>query len=50
MTVVNQKDCIKFKQREWIEKEEWREINDILRVNGFNWLSNGEDSCWIKMV
>lgn len=19
------------------------------RVNGFNWLSNGKDSCWIRM-
>ena len=49
LTVINEKDCIKFKQKSWIEKEEWREINDILRVNGFSWLSNGKDSCWIRM-
>lgn len=49
LTVINEKDCIKFKQNGWIEREEWREINDILRVNGFSWLSNGRDSCWIKM-
>lgn len=49
LQVVNEKDCIKFKQKRWIEKQEWREINDILRVNGFAWLSNGKDSCWIRM-
>ncbi|MGI0015796.1 MAG: hypothetical protein ACREBU_20455 [Nitrososphaera sp.] len=49
LTVVNEKDCIKFKQKVWIEREEWREINDILRINGFSWLSNGRDSCWIRM-
>lgn len=49
LQVINEKDCIKFKQKCWIEKQEWREINDILRVNGFAWLSNGKDSCWIRM-
>jgi hypothetical protein len=32
------------------EKKEWREIHDILRVQGFNWLANGKDSCWIKIA
>lgn len=50
LTVINEKDCIKFKQKCWIEREVWREINDILRVNGFSWLSNGKDSCWIRML
>jgi hypothetical protein len=27
----------------------WREINDILRVQGFNWVANGKDSSWIKI-
>jgi transposase-like protein len=49
LQVINEKDCIKFKQKRWIEKQERREINDILRVNGFAWLSNGKDSCWIRM-
>jgi putative transposase len=49
LTVDNEKDCVKFKQKAWIEREVWREINDILRVNGFSWLSNGKDSCWIRM-
>lgn len=32
-----------------MEKKDWREINDIVRVQEFNWLSNGKDSCWMKM-
>jgi len=31
-----------------LDKKETREINDILRVQGFNWLANGRDSCWIN--
>jgi hypothetical protein len=50
LTVIDEKDCIKFKQKSWIEREVWREINDILRVNRFSWLSNGKDSCWIRMT
>lgn len=50
LNIINEKDCIKFKQKAWIEKQEWREINDILRINGFAWLSNGKDSCWIKPI
>ena len=47
--IVNEKDCIKLKPREWLNLKMWREINDIVRVQGFNWLGNGKDSCWIKM-
>lgn len=46
--IVNESDCIKVKPKGWMEKKEWREIHDILRVQGFNWLANGRDSCWIK--
>jgi hypothetical protein len=46
--ILNEKDCIKMKPKGWLDKKDWREINDILRVQGFNWLSNGKDSCWIK--
>ena len=42
LTVINEKDCIKFKQKCWIERLEWREINDILMINGFSWLSNSK--------
>jgi hypothetical protein len=49
LTIQNEKDCIKFRQKAWLERQEWKEINDILHINGFAWLSNGKDSCWIKM-
>jgi len=45
-----EKDCIKMKPKEWLDKKDWREIHDILRVQGFNWLANGKDSCWIKVT
>jgi hypothetical protein len=47
--IANENDCIKVKPKGWMEKKEWREIHDILRVQGYNWLANGKDSCWIKM-
>ncbi|AFU59519.1 hypothetical protein Ngar_c25970 [Candidatus Nitrososphaera gargensis Ga9.2] len=48
LVVLNEKDCIKIKPKGWLEKKEWREINDILRMQGFNWLANDKNSCWIK--
>lgn len=30
------------------DKSIWREINDILRLSEFSWLSNGRESCWLK--
>jgi hypothetical protein len=48
--IVNESDCIKVKPKGWMEKKELREIHDILRVQGFNWLANGRDSCWIRMT
>jgi len=48
--IVNEKDSIKVSPKKWIEKQTWREINDILRLNGFSWLSNGKDSCWMKLL
>lgn len=50
VTILNERDCIKAKQKGWLDKKEWVEIHDILRVQGFAWLSNGKDSCWIKML
>jgi hypothetical protein len=50
LIILNEKDCIKIKARTWLDKKDWREIHDILRVQGFNWLANGKDSCWIKML
>jgi putative transposase len=50
VAILNEKDCIKIRARTWLDKKDWREIHDILRVQGFNWLANGKDSCWIKMI
>ena len=47
--IVNEGDSIKITPRGWIDKQIWREINDILRLHEFSWLSNGKDSCWLKM-
>jgi hypothetical protein len=49
IAIVNEKDCIKLKPKGWMEKKDWREINDIVRAQGFNWLANGRDSCWMKV-
>lgn len=50
VSVVNEKDCVKVICKGWMERQTWREINDILRLNQFNWLSNGKDSCWMKLL
>lgn len=50
LKILNESDCIKAIPKGWLDKKVWREINDILRVNGFSWLSNGKDSCWIKLT
>lgn len=49
VTIVNEKDSIKITCKGWMEKQTWREINDILKLSGFSWLSNGKDSCWLKL-
>lgn len=46
--IINEKDCIRVTPKGWIEKKTWREINDILRLDGFSWISNEKDSCWLK--
>ena len=50
VAIVNEGDSIKISPRGWIDKQIWREINDILRLHEFSWLSNGRDSCWLKMI
>ena len=49
VSIVNEGDCIKVSPREWIDKHIWREINDILSLHKFSWLSNGKDSCWLRI-
>ena len=43
------KATLKISPRGWIDKHIWREINDILSLHKFSWLSNGKDSCWIRI-
>ncbi len=49
LNMMHEGDCIKIKPRVWLDRKEWREINDILRVQSFSWLASGKDSCWIRM-
>ncbi len=50
VTIVNEGDSIKVTPKTWIDKHIWREINDILKLHEFGWLSNGKDSCWLKLI
>ncbi len=48
---VNKQDSyIEIKPNGWLDKREWREINEILVKNGFEWKSCSIDSCWIKQT
>jgi hypothetical protein len=47
--IKREADCISIKPKVWLPKPVWRQINDILFINGFPWLENGKDSQWIKM-
>ncbi len=50
VSIINEGDSIKVSPRGWIGKHIWREINDILRLHQFSWLSNGKDICWLKLI
>ncbi|MFL6364175.1 MAG: hypothetical protein ACJ719_03070 [Nitrososphaeraceae archaeon] len=47
--ILHKDNSIEIKPKGWLGKKNWREINEILLRNGFEWLSSGRDSCWIKM-
>jgi hypothetical protein len=46
--ILHKEDSIEIKPKGWLGKRNWREINEILLRNGFEWLSSGTNSCWIK--
>ena len=48
VSIVTETDSIWVIPKAWIEKRIWREINDILGLNGFVWVPNGRHGCWIK--
>ena len=41
-------DYVEIKPNGRLDKREWREINEILVKDGFEWKSSNIDSCWIK--
>jgi transposase-like protein len=43
-------DYVEIKPNGRLDKREWREINEILVKNGFEWKSCNIDSCWIKLI
>ena len=40
--IINESDCVKVKPLGWMDKKEWREIHDILRVQGLTGLQMEE--------
>jgi hypothetical protein len=46
--VTRKDDSIQIKPKEWMDKKNWKEVNETLVKHGFQWLSHGKDSCWIK--
>jgi len=50
VAIVNEGDSIKVTPTGWIQKHIWKEINYILRLHEFSWLSSGKDCCWMKLL
>jgi len=48
--ILHKDDSIEIRPKGWLDKKNWREINEILTKHGFSWFSNGKDSCWIKKL
>ncbi len=46
--VIDEKDCIKIKPKTWLNRRQWKEVNNILRTFDFEWSKNGKGSLWIK--
>jgi hypothetical protein len=47
--ILRKDNSIEIKPKGWLGKRNWREINEVLLRSGFEWLSSGEGSCWIKI-
>lgn len=48
IVVIHDQNGINLRQKSWLKKEEWNDINDILSANGFRWQSKGKASCWLS--
>jgi transposase-like protein len=46
--IIHENGNVKIKPKEGIDKKNWREINDILRIHDFKWFGDGKESCWIR--
>ena len=46
--IIHENGSVKIRPKEWLDKKNWREINDILRIQDFKWFGDGMESCWIK--
>lgn len=46
--ILHKDDSIEIKPKTWLDKKNWREINEVLLKHGFKWLSLGKDRCCIK--
>lgn len=49
ITIRNEKDCIKVKQKGWLDKKDAVEIHDIPSA-GLCKASKRQGSCWIRMA
>jgi hypothetical protein len=47
LQILRKDDCIEIKPKEWLDKKNWREINEILVKHEFSLLSYSKDSCWL---
>ena len=48
--IIEEKNVYKVYPKGWIAKKTWREINDILSLSGFCWLSNGKEGFWVNVL
>lgn len=46
--ILEDEYCIRVVPKGFIKKQKWREINDILWLNGFSWVQNGQRGSWIR--
>ena len=48
LDIIRKDESIEIKAKGWLNKKDWRDINEILTEHGFSWFSYGKESCWIK--
>lgn len=39
VNIINDGSSVRVMPKTWVRKRIWREINDILRLHGFTWMS-----------